>query len=574
MSTFRRRSGFSRPVVWAALGVLALTVFFAGLGQGPFIDRDEGEYATVAQEMINRADYVIPHVNGRAYYEKPALFFWMLVGSFKVFGQNEAAGRLPSALCALALTALLGWFARRHGDELTARLTVLFSLTSFLVVTLARVALLDMPLTLWTTLTLILFYEGYVAGEGRGRRWFLGAWAAMGLGFLTKGPVGVAVPLMAVFPVVVLNRDLWRTLRRAEIPLGLLVFAAAAAPWYVLAFLREGRLFWEGFFISQNVTRFTEVLLGHGAPLWFYLPVLALLVWPWSFFAAPPLWRGLAGTRRAERAADPEAARDFFLAWWFVTGFLFFSAAATKQPNYILPCVPPILLLAARWWRDRLTAAKAGEREALAATVSAGLFGLVPVGFLLALGWILPRAWAEARAGINPDSFEYALAAQPPELGWGASATALLLAAAVLAGLYFHRRRRRGRVLTSLALGALIFLGGMWGAVLPEMMDYLQTPARALAWSVRAEMGPDDRLAAYGLYKPTLWFYTGRHIERVRSHENEKLRETLASEERVFMLSRLSLLPRLQEEPDFRLFRTEGGYVLGGNPAAAGETVR
>ena len=556
-----------RPWVWVLIGALSLAILFAGLGRIPFIDRDEGEYAAAAQGMIDRSDWVIPHVNGRPYYEKPALFFWLMGLAFKAFGQGETAGRLPSALSGLALVLILYWFGKRRGDERLGLLCALFTLTSFLIVLLARAALLDMPLTLWTTLTLILFYEGYHAPSGRDRWYFRGAWASMGLAFLTKGPVGAAVPLLAVFPLVLADRTLFSTLRRVELHIGLAFFLLAAGPWYALALMREGRAFWEGFFISQNVTRYTEALLGHGAPLWFYLPVLAFMVWPWSFFALPVIWRGLAKSPRPQRLAGGPAALDFFLVCWLGSGFIFFSLSATKQPNYILPAVPPLVILAARWWQDLLAGrADRPVRPRLWLTVT-GLAGLVLAGFYAGLGRLLPAAVKQARERINPDSFEYAFPPGPLDIRTETAVVGLLLAAAAAAALAAGLSRRHRATLTALTAAGVFFIGGTWHLTFPKTLDYLQTPARKLALGVRQIMRPGDSLAAFGLYKPTLWFYTGHYIKRIRSDEVERLERSLAAKGHVYLLSRLSLLPVLAENKNFRLLQVRGGYVLGDNKA-------
>lgn len=554
-----------RGVAWGLLIILALGLLMVGLGRMPFIDRDEGEYATVAQEMIDRSDYVIPHVNGRPYYEKPALHFWLMAGAFELFGRNETAGRLPSAVAGLALVFVVGWFGRRRGGDTLGILAALFLVTSFLFTLLARAALLDLLLTLWTTLTLVLFYEGYDAAPGKGRWYFRCAWVAMGLAFLTKGPVGVVVPMVAVLPTALLNREILATLKRIRIPSGVLLFLVAAAPWYTLAFLREGRLFWEGFFISQNVTRFTEVLLGHGAPLWFYIPVLAILVWPWFFFALPVVWRGLFKNPLARRRSQNLASLDFFLSLWFLTSLVLFSVSATKQPNYILPALPPLALLAARWWQDRLAYDRPQRAEVVTVMTLVGLIGLALAGFLGCLARVLPLAVDRARAGINPDSFEYAFPPTPPNLGAGTLVVGILLAAVILVALGYTLARRKRKVLALLAVGGVVFVVGMWHVTVPPIMDYLQTPARTLAYQVRGMMQETDRLAAFGLYKPTLWFYAGHHIERIRSQEVDQLRQYLGSGEKGFILSRLTLLPVLSKEPNFHLIRTEGGYLLGAN---------
>ncbi|MEW5724214.1 MAG: glycosyltransferase family 39 protein, partial [Thermodesulfobacteriota bacterium] len=124
-------TGFlSRDRAWAAIVLTAAgLILFAGLGRAPLFDRDEGEYATVARSMLERADWVVPHVNERPYYEKPALYFWLTALCFKLFGYNEAAARLPSALAGLALVLLMAWFGRRRCGPRFGRLAAILPLS-------------------------------------------------------------------------------------------------------------------------------------------------------------------------------------------------------------------------------------------------------------------------------------------------------------------------------------------------------------------------------------------------------------------------------------------------------------
>jgi 4-amino-4-deoxy-L-arabinose transferase-like glycosyltransferase len=561
--TLPSEKNFHEKVGWGLVFLLVILVLFTGLGRLPLIDRDEGEYTTVAQEMIDRNDYVIPHVNGRQYFEKPVLYFWLTAASFRILGRTETAARLPSAFGGAALVLLLGWFARRRGGPLQGVLTALFTLATFMMALLARVALVDMLMTLFTTASLVFFYQGYRTSD-KERRYFYAGWAAMSLAFLTKGPVGVIVILITLIPLAILNRNLLATLKRVRIPGGLLVFFLISGPWYLMAFYREGRLFWEGFFVGQNVRRYTEVLLGHGPPIWYFLPVLAVFVWPWFFFSLPKLWQGLVKNTWAQRDADESASLDFFLAIWFITNLVFFSLGATKLPHYILPAVPALVILAARWWDDYLSGASAPSYPVWL------LIGTVSIGFLLSLflmtaPFLAPMVMEPIRAGISPDSSEYAFPDYPPDLGWETLLVGAILLLLSLTMIVIRVRKKPRPLLVVTVAAPLVLIVGLTHLTAPKAFDYLQAPAKKMALDVRQTVRPDDRLAAFGLYKPTLWFYTQRHIERIYSDHVDKLSQYLASEGRVFLLTRQSLLPVLEQENDFRLLAIHGGYVFGDN---------
>ena len=555
--------------MWLPIMVLAAGLLFAGLGNIPFIDRDEGEYATVALEMIQRGDYVVPHVNGRLYFEKPPLFYWLMAISFEVFGQNETAGRLPSAVSGLALVALLGWFGSRRAGQNFGFLTAALASTSFMMILLSRVALLDTLLTLWTTGSLVLFFEGYLAAPEQERRFFYGGWASMSLAFLTKGPVGVVVILAALLPLALLNRNLMATLKRIRIIEGLAIFLLISGPWFLLAGLREGQALWREFFWDQHFTRFTKVVLGHGAPAWFYLPVLAVFVWPWFFFALPEWWRGLRKNGRERRATDAGAQFDFFLSVWLVTSLVFFSITQTKQPNYIMPVVPAVILLAARWWQRRLAGEEEGRGERVFVYGLTGLIGVILALSFMVTKMILPWALERARAEVRPDSFEYAFQPHLPDLGWGTVLVGGLVGLATLAALILARQKLPRASLAAWGAAAVALIAGLTHFTAPPAFEYLQSPGRQLAYETRAMMEPGDILTSYGLYKPTLWFYTGRAIKKIDADKTEELRDYLARDGRIFVLSRLSLLPKLEGESAFRLLKVEGGYLLGDNQGAA-----
>ena len=546
---------------WMLVALLCLVLFAAFIGRDPFFDRDEGEYATVARSMIERSDYVIPHVNDRAYYEKPALYFWLTALSFKLFGYNEAAGRLPSVLAGLALVGLMAWFGRRHGGGRLGLFGAVFAATTFLIALLARVALMDALLTLFTTATLVFYYEGQAASTNEGR-WYWAAWISMGLAFLTKGPVGAVVPLGVVFFFHVLRGDIFGAIKKARFPTGIILFLIVAGPWYALAFLREGEKFWQGFFISQNVGRFVDVVLGHGAPLWFYIPVLLVMCWPWGLFGMAGFWNGLIKNWRY-RKADGLKGLDYFLAIWLVTSFVVFSLAATKQPNYVMPSVPPLILLAGRWWQDYL-----GKEDTPFPWAMLGItafLGMILAGVFVAAGFLIPDAVSQAKAGVNPDSFEYAFGPGLPDLGWFTPVWGIVVGLCGIAALWFGKVRQPRRVLALLITAAAVFCFGFIHLTGPRVLGYLQAPAKTVGITAAQTVGPKENLTAFGLYKPTLWFYTGHYIQRIRTNETDALKQYLASEDTVYLLSRLSLLPVINEAGPFEVIRQEGGYVFGAN---------
>ena len=319
----------------ALLLALAAALLAFRLGAVPLLGPDEPRYARVAVEMQRAGEWVRPTLAGEPWLEKPPLYYWLAGASFRVLGETETAARIPSVLAGLALvgaTALFG--ARLFGGA--AGLHAGFVLaTALLPFAYARAASMDMLLaaTVTTAIGLLALRALGIAG----RLAVPAAFAVMGLATLAKGPLGLLLPGLVVVAYLLAARDAGFA-RALLSPFGILLFLLVAGPWYTAILRDQGRHFVDVFLLNHNVERFTSTIHNHpGSPL-YYLPVILAGLFPWSGLLAP----ALAGLRpRRERT-------DLFLLVWLLLPFLFFSAAGSKLPGYILPCLPPLALLMGR----------------------------------------------------------------------------------------------------------------------------------------------------------------------------------------------------------------------------------
>jgi len=197
----------------------------------------------------------------------------------------------------------------------------------------ARAASMDMPLTACLTMALAFFLVAFNDPTPLRRVWFYGFYAALGLGLLAKGPIAVLLPSLSLGGFLLLRGkwDDWKT----WYPKGIWITAAVAAPWYLLCTAVNGWEFIRVFFISHNLDRFTTTVFGHDRPVYFFLPVLLLLTFPWTFMLISAMRRTFG-------------KNDHILLWWAIVPFVFFSLSQSKLPGYILPMVPPIALLLAK----------------------------------------------------------------------------------------------------------------------------------------------------------------------------------------------------------------------------------
>lgn len=323
------------------LPALALLLVLPGLLLYPCLgfhlfEPDESRYAQIPREMLERGDLLVPTLQGEPYLDKPPLFYWLVMLSYRALGYHDWAARLVPALAVHATILLTYLFGRRTVGERPALAGALLLALAPGFLGMARLLLLDGLLTFWVVLSLLAAFEA-VRGERLRRGWWLTASLACALGVLTKGPV--AVLLLA--PVLVLHAWLTgpavRPSRRAWLVLAAVVLAVNL-PWYVALCVRLPQ-FVSYFFWEHNFKRFLAPEV-HVRGVWFYLPLLWLMLLPGTLLL-PALLRFLGGTDAAARRS-PELGFHLLAGSWIV---VFFTLSSCKLPTYILPALPPLALV-------------------------------------------------------------------------------------------------------------------------------------------------------------------------------------------------------------------------------------
>ena len=455
----------------------SLTVF---LGTFPLMDPDEGRYAEIPREMLATGDFITPHFCGVKLFFKPPFFYWMNAASMTLFGESEFAARLPSALCGLLTVLLVYWVGRRALGRRVGMLSALILGTSAGYFVCARLCIIDMPLALFMTAALSSWLIASLE-QGRRRRLLLHLfWASMALATLAKGPIGFLLPgaVILSYALITRKRGLLSDMRWAT---GLPLFLLISVPWFALVSYRNPE-FPRIFFIQEHFQRFLTTVHRREEPFGFFVPIILLLLFPWSLFL-PAVVRQLWKERGRGANRVP-----LFLTLWALIIFVFFSLSKSTLITYIIPVLPPVaLLMGAAFSRlfDGVSRSWMWQAHAVSAVLcAAGVFGIF-------------YSYIFHIRGLSHHGF----------IAMGA----LILAGGILS---WTRIRKGNAAGFFCALLMTIYLTDIVASRLIPRIFAGERTCRRLAFIAKKHLGPDTLLASY-LYSPSLAYYTHRRFAMV-----------------------------------------------------------
>jgi 4-amino-4-deoxy-L-arabinose transferase-like glycosyltransferase len=510
----------------AILMALALP-YCINLGKSSIWDANEAFYAETPREMIVTGDYLSPQFNFQPRVQKPPLAYYAILVSYKIFGVNEFAVRLPGALAAIGVLLFSYATARSLFNSRAAIICAAISATTARIFILARRLPIDILLVFF--LTGALFFLVRAIQNNERIRWAL-VYLFAALGFLTKGPVALVIPAGAYIVWM-----LWSRRSRVSIyPFtGITFFACITLPWYLLVYRAHGWDYIAPFFLSDNLGRFAAQAMGPSRSPFYYFTVYATDFFPWSLLllgALYQLWR----TRKIEQ---PMRSLPFGLpVIWCVLIFCFFSFSKNKQEYYIAPMYPAAAIIISGILDKRVSRHFSGKSEiqekaepSISPITQAAIKPLqsywwtwlygIPAFFLLILSALMPYI-----LGIFIPDISFLLQYALP----------LMLIAGV--GLLIRRiiRREYAKCFSMLALSiwVIFIIGALFYVPALESVR----PVKSFCRQIEMQWRDRDEAGFFRASLPSMVFYLRRPIFQENDHEQMMLR--FRSDKQVFCILR------------------------------------
>jgi 4-amino-4-deoxy-L-arabinose transferase-like glycosyltransferase len=587
----------SRSQSLLIIGLLWGMIYFASMFTPALLDDVDTIHAEAAREMLVRHDWVTMYTNGIRYLEKAPLMYWSLASSYSIFGISDWSTRLPLMLGVLALllaTYGLGRYAYGEMAGLYAGVVLATSIGPYI---FTRFLIPDVLVGLWLTLGYYFFFRS-LEEETPSRLACWGFAATCALNVLTKGLIGLVFPAGAIALYLILTGNL-RHLLKLRLLSSSLVFFVIAAPWHILATLRnpsQGTVhgFLWFYFVNEHIYRFLNKRVPAGydtVPLLIFWGLLVAWLIPWSVFLPQALWRVPRRLRelRGNLTRAQKANLLFFLWALVIVGFFSFS---TRQEYYTIPALPGMALLVGGWLA-RESSPDAAESDRRAGRISAtvlfaiGIFAFVAGMYLLSVSH-LPTPGADLADLLkkNPQDYDLSLGhvldLTPRALG-AFRAPLLGASLALLLGTTLNWVLRRGERPAQGNIALALMMVGLFACVHSSFTTFSPVlSSYKLAVTIRQHFRPGDVIVVDGQYHQasTLNFYTGYPLHVLHEPSGnlwygskfpdapqvfetpESFATLWAGPARVFLWTDQDDLRALNGKQSFRLARIGGKSIL------------
>ncbi|MBF0510704.1 MAG: glycosyltransferase family 39 protein [Candidatus Omnitrophica bacterium] len=371
--------------------LICSALFLLGNNLFSLSDPDEVFYSLTAKEMAAHNEWLVPLIFGQPQFEKPPLTYWLLDTAFKMGGESPFTARLfPALFATLGVMAVYFLGLMGFQDERKAFFSALLLSTSAFFAGMGKTVFTDMIFTVFILLALTMFVFGFTQPKRQAMGW-VGFFIFCALATLTKGPLGLAIPLMTVVLFLMYGRQM-NYLKNEWIIVGLLLYVIIALPWYEYIYTLYGKTFIHEFFYNDHWRRLFEAE-HRGNDHWFFYPLTMVLgLFPWSLFLVA------AFIDLFKRLKNWVALIDYFLLSWIVVVFVVFQIAHSKLASYILPVFPALALLAGQFIVNRLSDVQ--HEKSVRKLLSASFIILALLGIVVIAGYHFYQHYISSMAPV------------------------------------------------------------------------------------------------------------------------------------------------------------------------------
>lgn len=506
-------------------------IFFFNLNLWDLWNPDEPRYAQVAREMVNGGDWILMHLNGEIYGDKPPFFFWLIaLSSYLWQGFNSFSVRFPSALFGTLTVLLTFFFGKSLYSSSTGFFSGLILGTSIEFAYLATRANIDTTLTFFTTASLYCFLRWYhntppnpfllSNGEikrGNQRTLFIyGFYICMALATLAKGPIGFILPLLVSLGYLCIQRD-WNLMRRMKLLSGMALCLCIVLLWYLPAAYEGGKDYLQETLFKHTVDAYAKGWT-HVRPIYYYLINFPIQFLPWFFFFPAAIVYGFSKESIKKR-------KEFlFLLTWFALIFLFFSISKGKRGIYLLPLFPAASLMVGKLWNDFIWDK---QNCPISRWFTIPVFILIGFIILTGIGGVV---------GVLMKFPQYFLPNLPLSI--------IMVAGSILIS-FLYMNKKRGAIFLIIIMmmgGGFFYLGRI---VFPMVNPYKS--ARFISHEITSRIKTGEKLAVFGDFVFAPYNYYTGIVPIIELENEEDFVSFLKSEERVFCLLKFRDFIKLQK---------------------------
>ena len=537
---------------------------FHNLGNYNLIDVDETRYASMAREILERSDWITMYFNHSIFYEKPPLYFWLVASSYLLFGKiTEFSARFPITFMASITVFSTYYFGRKMISRTFGLLSALILLSSLEFLILAKISIIDMLLTTFTTISIYFGFLTFFSKEENVNEvnrkkyfWWL-AWFFCALAVLAKGLPGLIIPFGVLGFSALVTGSLKDMFKIKHIFPGIIIFFIITLPWHIIMYQIHGKELLDIYIIKHHFARFfTSEDLGRKENDFYFLPVLAIGFLPWTFSFVAGIINSLKylvnslksqelGLReKIKNIINPDDSDKKFLvltACYFLVVFIFFSLSSTKLPTYILPLFPAVSLLTAYYWYKFIL----DNKYSLGIKSATAVFNLICICAGISAIFVIPTLNQYLQFLISPFEFIFIL--------WFT-----LIPALCLILLYLNDKKK-------IFISQFIFMAGVviisMNYVIPLAFNLGENELVDYAKYVKSMNNSKLVTFDFGVRSSTLFYY-GKKVYFIVSPDYKRLQQLIDKNEKNFVIIKTKNLDEISKNMKFSLIKVGKKYSL------------